>query len=140
MNEALRMQLNRAGSAVRCTMVTPYYIDTGMFEGARSRFSFLLPILKQEVVARRIIMAVRRNVVELQMPPLVYTTDLMRGLFPAWAFDKTADILGISASMDSFVQTRETLGARAGEGGEGAADAVASVETDTEGVAERPRL
>ena len=60
-----------------------------MFDGARSRFDFLLPILKQETVARRIIKAVRRNAVELQMPPLVYTTDIMRGLFPAWVFDKT---------------------------------------------------
>ena len=60
-----------------------------MFDGARSRFEFLLPILNQETVARRIIKAVRRNAVELQMPPLVYTTDIMRGLFPAWVFDKT---------------------------------------------------
>lgn len=60
-----------------------------MFDGARSRFPLLLPILNQETVARRIIKAVRRNAVELQMPPLVYTTDIMRGLFPAWAFDKT---------------------------------------------------
>lgn len=64
----------------------------GMFDGVRSRFQFLLPILKQETVARRIIQAVRRNAVELQMPPLVYTTDIMRGLFPAWVFDKTVRI------------------------------------------------
>lgn len=29
MNESLRMQLNKEGSAVRCTLVSPYYIDTG---------------------------------------------------------------------------------------------------------------
>ena len=68
MNEALRMQLNKEGSAVRCTMVSPYYIDTGMFEGVRTRFSFLLPILKQEAVARRILTAVRRNAVAFAPP------------------------------------------------------------------------
>ena len=29
MNESLRMQLNKEDSAVRCTLVSPYYIDTG---------------------------------------------------------------------------------------------------------------
>jgi all-trans-retinol dehydrogenase (NAD+) len=71
----------------------------GMFDGVRSRFPFLLPILKQETVARRIITAVRRNAVELQMPPLVYTTDMMRGLFPAWVFDKTVRVASYCRTM-----------------------------------------
>jgi hypothetical protein len=32
MNESLRMQLSKEGSAVRCTLVSPYYIDTGTFQ------------------------------------------------------------------------------------------------------------
>jgi hypothetical protein len=67
------------------------YHSIGMFEGVRSRFNLpgLLPILKQEDVASRIIKAVRRNAVELQMPPIVYTADLLRGIFPASLFDFT---------------------------------------------------
>ena len=31
LNESLRMQLHKAGSSVRCTMVSPFYIDTGVY-------------------------------------------------------------------------------------------------------------
>ena len=140
MNEALRMQLNKEGSAVRCTMVSPYYIDTGMFEGVRTRFSFLLPILKQEAVARRILTAVRRNAVELQMPPLVYTTDLMRGMFPAWVFDKVAGILGISASLDNFVQTRDNQRAGAADEAGAGAEATSTAKPPAERAVQRPKL
>jgi all-trans-retinol dehydrogenase (NAD+) len=140
MNEALRMQLSKEGSAVRCTMVSPSYIDTGMFEGVRTRFSLLLPILKQEAVARRILTAVRRNAVELQMPPLVYTTDLMRGLFPAWAFDKVAGVLGISASLDNFVQTRDNQRAGAAEEAGAGAEATGAAKPPAERAVQRPKL
>jgi all-trans-retinol dehydrogenase (NAD+) len=35
-DESLRMELRRMGSRLRTTVVCPYYIDTGMFEGASS--------------------------------------------------------------------------------------------------------
>lgn len=62
-------------------------------------------ILKQEVVAARIVTAVRRNAVELQMPPIVYTVDLFRGLFPAWAFDLTVRFPSLSSEADPVFQT-----------------------------------
>ena len=42
-NEALRQELRRGASGVRTTVVCPYYIDTGMFKGVKTRFPFLLP-------------------------------------------------------------------------------------------------
>lgn len=52
MNEALRMQLKKDGSAVRCTLVSPYYIDTGELR------NFQLQALR---TAYRRFIAVRQN-------------------------------------------------------------------------------
>lgn len=42
-HEALRMELRRLKSAVATTVVCPFFIDTGMFAGVRTRFLRLLP-------------------------------------------------------------------------------------------------
>jgi all-trans-retinol dehydrogenase (NAD+) len=100
-DESLRGELRKAAPGVMTTVVCPFYIDTGMFHGVKSRFSFLLPILKEEKVAERVVSAIQRNKRRLMMPPVVYTVPLMR-LFPVGVFDMLASFLGINASMDEF--------------------------------------
>lgn len=101
-DESLRVELKRQRSAVRTTVVCPYFIDTGMFAGVRTRFSFLLPILKEEKVAEAVLKAVERNRPQLQMPAMVHTIPLIRLLPVAW-FDTIARIMGISASTDDLI-------------------------------------
>ncbi|GMR22758.1 MAG: SDR family oxidoreductase [Acidobacteriota bacterium] len=101
-DESLRVELRQRAPGVRTTVVCPYYIDTGMFEGVKTRFSFLLPILKEAKVADRILKAVERDRPRLQMPALVHTIPLLR-LLPVQWFDTVARVLGISASTDDFV-------------------------------------
>ena len=60
-DEALRQELRRSAPGVRTTVVCPYYIDTGMFKGVKTRFPLLLPVLKEQEVADRVLKAVRRN-------------------------------------------------------------------------------
>jgi all-trans-retinol dehydrogenase (NAD+) len=67
----------------------------------KSRFSFLLPILKEDKVAERVVFAIQRNKRRLMMPPIVYTVPLMR-LFPVGVFDWLATFLGVNAAMDEF--------------------------------------
>jgi all-trans-retinol dehydrogenase (NAD+) len=100
-NESLRMELNDSAPGVKTTVVCPYYIDTGMFEGVKTRFSFLLPILKEGAVAHRIVKAIEKNDPMVAMPPLVHIVPITRAL-PVALFDKVADLLGINASMDEF--------------------------------------
>jgi all-trans-retinol dehydrogenase (NAD+) len=100
-HEAMRMELHRRGSKVRTTIVCPYYIDTGMFAGVKSRFSLLLPILKSEDVARRTVLAILKNRQRLIMPGIVRGIFFLR-VFPVWIFDKVIDFLGVSNSMDDF--------------------------------------
>jgi short-subunit dehydrogenase len=57
------------GANVKTTCVCPYYVDTGMFEGVRSR---ILPILKPDYVVQEIIAAVLCNQAVLMLPRLSY--------------------------------------------------------------------
>ncbi len=100
-NEALRMELRRSAPAIRTTVVCPYYVDTGMFAGATTRFPFLLPILKEQDVADRVLRAIRRDTPVVQMPWMVSTLPAMRVL-PVWAFDLLADLFGLNNAMDTF--------------------------------------
>ena len=100
-DESLRAELKRRRSGVRTTVVCPYYINTGMFAGVKTRFPFLLPILNEAKVAKKIVRAVERNRPRLFMPWIVYTVGPLR-LFPVWIFDVTANVLGINHSMDDF--------------------------------------
>jgi all-trans-retinol dehydrogenase (NAD+) len=100
-DESLRAELRKTAPALRTTIVCPYYIDTGMFRGVRSRFPRLLPILREDDVAARIVRAVQRDQRRLILPPLVRLLPLMRAL-PVGAFDWIANFLGVNASMDEF--------------------------------------
>lgn len=102
LDESLRVELRRRAPGVRTTVVCPYYIDTGMFEGVKTRFSFLLPILKEEKAVDKILRAVERDRAQLHMPLLVHSIPLLRLLPVSW-FDAIARFMGISASMDEFV-------------------------------------
>jgi all-trans-retinol dehydrogenase (NAD+) len=101
LDESLRMELRHQVPGVRTTIVCPYYIDTGMFRGVATRFPWLLPILKEEKVAERIVRAVARNRRRLVMPWLVWSVPLLR-ILPVGMFDALADLLGINRSMDRF--------------------------------------
>lgn len=100
-DESLRLELRNQGSNVLTTIVCPYYTDTGMFDGVQTRFSWLLPILETEDVARRIVDAIRRGRRRVIMPWFLYTGWPMR-LLPVMWFDKLMDFFGITHSMDRF--------------------------------------
>jgi len=100
-DESLRAELRTIAPAIRTTVVCPYYIDTGMFRGVRSRFPRLLPILNEHRVAERIVDAIQHDRQRLMMPPLVQFVPLMRVL-PVRIFDWIATFLGVNASMDEF--------------------------------------
>jgi all-trans-retinol dehydrogenase (NAD+) len=100
-HEALRMELRKRRSRVGTLIVCPFFIDTGLFEGVRTRVPLLLPILKQDYAAGRILRAIVKGRKRLVMPPFVYSVWLLR-LFPVGFMDAVAELFGISASMDHF--------------------------------------
>lgn len=100
-DEALRLELQQMNSRVITTVVCPYFVNTGMFDGAKTRFSWLLPILNPELVARRVVKAISKNRRRLVMPWFVYTVWPSR-LLPVRWFDALMAFFGVSRSMEEF--------------------------------------
>ena len=108
-NESLRAELRNGRTGVSTLVVCPYYIDTGMFDGVRTRFPRLLPILKEEEVAAGILDAIESGRQKLVLPPLVNLVPAAR-MLPVGAFDRLMDVLGINRTMDQFTgRARDAL-------------------------------
>lgn len=105
-DESLRLEFKRYKIPVRTTVVCPFYINTGMFEGVKTRFNFLLPILDPEDVADKMIKAIEKNKQRVIMPPFAYITYPGR-LLPVDLFDRMTAFFGITTSMDDFVGRRK---------------------------------
>jgi len=101
-DESLRMEFKKAKQDIKTTVVCPFFIDTGMFKGVKTRVPFLLPILKPNYAANKIIKAIKKNKRRVWMPALVYTVPLLR-IFPVAFFDAAASFLGVNSAMDPFV-------------------------------------
>ncbi|MDR0784897.1 MAG: SDR family oxidoreductase [Treponema sp.] len=101
LHEVVRMELRQKKSAVRTTIVCPFFIDTGMFNRVKTKFPFFLPILKSEYAAEAIVKAVLNNRQRLVMPRFVYSVFFLR-LFPTAVLDAMADFFGVNQAMDEF--------------------------------------
>ncbi len=100
-DESIRAELKQTAPGVKTTVICPYYIRTGMFDGVKTRFPWLLPIVDEHYAVSRIVSAIERRRPQLIMPPLVFSVPLLR-LLPVAIFDWVANLLGINISMDEF--------------------------------------
>ena len=99
-SESLRLELEQANAGIRVTTVTPYYINTGMFKGVRSP---IIPLLKPEVVAKKIISAIEKNKIFSRMPGLVYAMPFFKGILPQRWFDAiVGKVFGVYGAMNFF--------------------------------------
>lgn len=99
--EALRAELRQRRSAVNTLVVCPFYIDTGMFDGAHTAVPWLLPILRESEVATSVLDAIERGKQRLLLPPALHTLPLLR-LLPVGLADRIVDLLGVNHTMDDF--------------------------------------
>ena len=100
-DESLRQELRQLDSRIVTTLVCPFFTDTGMFDGAKARFAWLLPVLKPETVVRRIVKAISRDRRRLIMPWFVYVAWPSRLLLVRLS-SGLMSFLGVSRSMDGF--------------------------------------
>lgn len=99
-SDSLRLELEREGVPVKVTTVAPYYIDTGMFAGVSSP---VIPILKPDYVARRIVDAIESDRIVLRLPRIINLLPLARGILPTRWFDRVVgDGFGVYRSMSTF--------------------------------------
>lgn len=98
-SDSIRLEMQDLKTGVGVTTVTPYYINTGMFDGVKS----VIPILKEEKVATKIIKAIENDRIFLSMPWSMRFVRFSQGLFPIWFYDWfVGGVLGIYKTMDEF--------------------------------------
>lgn len=102
-NESLRVELKKKGhKGIYTTSICPFFINTGMFEGVKSRWGFLMPILDQDYVADRIVTAIIKNEEEVVLPFVMNFLPLVR-MFPVYIQDIIFRFMGVHDSMNEFI-------------------------------------
>ena len=98
-SDSLRVELQESKSNVHVTTIAPYYINTGMFDGERSR---IIPILKPEWVAKKILNAIEKNKKISSWPLGYHLIRTLQALLPLRALDLLCKVLGIYNALDHF--------------------------------------
>ncbi|NXI67766.1 RDHE2 dehydrogenase, partial [Anseranas semipalmata] len=89
-------------TGVKTTIVCPYYINTGMFDGVTTKWPRLLPVLQPEYVAEKIMTAIRRDQTILLIPRSLYILFALKNILPVKVSVLLADFAGILHFMDNF--------------------------------------
>ncbi|WP_394262335.1 SDR family oxidoreductase [Trueperella sp.] len=103
--QSLRAELRHRGSRVHTLLYCPYYISTGMFEGVKTKFDWILPILTPQTAARHILDALEAGHQMKVDPPFVRAAQLAQVL-PVPVVDALMDVFGINQTMDDFTGRR----------------------------------
>jgi all-trans-retinol dehydrogenase (NAD+) len=104
LTDSLREEAYTKGSKVRFSSVHPFYITTGLFEGARIKGlgSILVPQVKNhDVIARAIVeSALKRGKMKVYRPRSLFLIDLLKGFLPYPAFAAFVRWLRVQESMN----------------------------------------
>lgn len=99
-SDSVRIELQVRRSNVHITTIAPYYINTGMFDGVKSR---VLPILDPERTSRKILRAIECNRDFRGLPLGFHIIRLAQGIMPISWFDFIfGRVCGIYTTMDEF--------------------------------------
>ncbi|NP_001161646.1 retinol dehydrogenase 10-like protein [Saccoglossus kowalevskii] len=103
-HEALYCEFVKEGyDGVHMTLVLPYKIDTGMFDGLELRRGFSPPALRPEYVADKVLHAVQTNQKILIMPRDLYIAPWLKSWLSVDAAIVLAELSGALTAMDTFV-------------------------------------
>ena len=91
-DEGLRGEIRKNKKNVKTLCFCPYFVDTGMFDGAKSKYPLILPILKTDWVCDRIVNAIRQEEKVVITPFIGTAIFMMRYIMPVTAFDYDANI------------------------------------------------
>lgn len=99
-SDSVRIELKQMKSKVRISTVAPYFINTGMFDGVKSR---IFPILKPEPTAKKILQAIENNRNFKGLPFGYHFIRFCQALLPTSIFDYIfGEVVGIFHAMDHF--------------------------------------
>ena len=99
-SDSVRIELKQMKSKVRFTTIAPYFINTGMFDGVKSR---IFPILKPEPTAHKIIRSIEKNRNFKGIHFGYHSRRFSQAMLPTWLFDYIfREVVGIFHAMDNF--------------------------------------
>jgi short-subunit dehydrogenase len=101
-SDSVRLELKQAGlDHVKVTTVCPYYVRTGMFDGARS--APLLPLLDPAEVVDEAWAAMLAGKPFVVLPKTVMLSEMLKGVVPTGVRDFIADhVIGVYHTMEDF--------------------------------------
>ncbi|NWI08596.1 RDHE2 dehydrogenase, partial [Crypturellus soui] len=101
--ESISLEMKDLGkTGIKTTIVCPYFINTGMFDGCQTKWPRLLPILEPEYVAEKIITAIRQNQEILILPRSLYFFFALKNVLPVKVGVLLGDFAGALHFMDTF--------------------------------------
>ena len=104
-SDSVRIELKQMKSKVRFTTIAPYFINTGMFDGVKSR---IFPILKPEPTARKILNSIEKNRNFKGIPFGYHFIRFCQAVLPTSIFDYIfGEVVGIFHAMDNFTGRKQ---------------------------------
>ncbi|NXQ90410.1 RDHE2 dehydrogenase, partial [Nyctibius grandis] len=101
--ESVDLEMRDLGkTGVKTTIVCPYFINTGMFDGCRTKWPNLLPILEPEYVAEKIITAIRQDREILVLPRSICFLLAFKNIVPVKVAVLFAEYFGYFHAMETF--------------------------------------
>ncbi|MFV0146397.1 SDR family NAD(P)-dependent oxidoreductase [Empedobacter falsenii] len=98
--ETVSLEMKQQKSKVIVNCVMPFYINTGMFDGVKSR---IVPILDPEKASSKIISNIEKGKLRTPMPLPYWFVRLSQALLPNKVYDFVmGDVFGIYDSMEDF--------------------------------------
>lgn len=99
-SDSLRLEMKELNKEVKVTTILPYYINTGMFDGVKSK----IPILEPEAASLTIIKAIEGDKKMVSIPGYIYRfTRFGQAIMSINVFDWFAgSVLGIYKTMENF--------------------------------------
>ncbi|XP_064641015.1 protein dhs-3-like [Lineus longissimus] len=102
-NNALKEELRILGKdGVHTTCVCPSVINTGMFDGFKIRYPWIIPYLEPEYTADKVVEAVRTNQQILILPRIVYGVPFLSWILPGKCLTVLLQMLGSDECMENF--------------------------------------
>uniref|UniRef100_A0A8D2CRD3 Short chain dehydrogenase/reductase family 16C member 5 n=1 Tax=Sciurus vulgaris TaxID=55149 RepID=A0A8D2CRD3_SCIVU len=94
---------------IKTTIVCPFFIKTGMFEGCTTKCPMLLPILEPDYVVRKIVDAILQEKMYLYIPKFLYFLMFLRSVLPIKTGLLLGDYLGVLEAMEGFTGQKKKV-------------------------------
>jgi len=100
-SDSLRLEMKTLKKDISVTTMMPYYINTGMFDGVKSK---VIPILKPEAASEKIIRAIENKRKLISWPIPYWFVRLSQGLLPLPIFEWfMRDVFKVYDTMTDFI-------------------------------------